>query len=98
MKKQNIKQDIFKQVINLSDLKLERYRTNEQFWQFICLNFDLPDQFIREYKHIIDWGWVSRYQDLSNDFIREFKHKIDWEYFKHRLHGKQKKEFEYLFK
>ena len=98
MKKQQVKQEIFEKVVKISDLRMDRHRSNDQFWQFICLNFNLPEWFIREYQHIIDWGWVSRYQDMSPEFVREFKRKIDWEYFKHRLHGKQKKEFEYLFK
>lgn len=89
------KQEIFKQVIELSDLKLEKYRTNDEFWQFICSNFTLPEQFIREYKNIIDWNWVSRYQNLSTNFIREFKHKIDWEYFRHRIDKQQRKEFDF---
>ena len=92
------KQDIFKEVIKISDLNLSNYKTNEQFWQFICINFILPDWFIREYKNIIDWGWVSRYQNLSEDCLREFKYKIDWDFYKHRLDKRQEKEFRYLFK
>ena len=96
MKKQEEKQRIFKEIIQICDLRLDHYRNNDQFWQFICLNFDLPEWFIREYQHMIDWSWVSRYQNLSDDLLREFKRKIDWDFYRHRLHGKQKKEFNFF--
>jgi len=43
-----------------------------------CSQFDLPIDFIREFKDEVNWEWVSFCQKLSEDFIRECQDEVDW--------------------
>ena len=38
----------------------------------------LSEDFIREFKNRVEWGYISEFQKLSENFIREFKDKVDW--------------------
>jgi hypothetical protein len=33
----------------------------------------LSDDFMREFKTKLNWGWISTYKLLSENFIKEFK-------------------------
>ena len=55
---------------HLNDLKL--YMTT------ICDNQVLSQDFMREYKDIVDWSAISRSQRLSESFMEEMKDYIDW--------------------
>jgi hypothetical protein len=35
---------------------------------------------VEEFKHKVNWRWISESQKLSEGFIREFKDKVDWYY------------------
>ena len=46
---------------------------------------DLPIEFVKEFQHKIDWGFVgygrhnyTKIEDLPIEFVREFQHKIQW--------------------
>jgi intein-encoded DNA endonuclease-like protein len=52
----------------------------------ICKEYDiefdptLSEDFIKEFKDNVHWGWISMFQKLSEDFIREFKDEVNWYY------------------
>lgn len=59
---------------HLSDIKSLLY--------FICQNFNLTSEFIREYKDVVNWKKISTEQTdcIDINFIREFRDKLDWNY------------------
>ena len=38
------------------------------------------EEFVREFKYSVGWGWVLETQNLSESFIREFKNSVDWDW------------------
>jgi hypothetical protein len=58
----------------LTEKQIEEIRKNpnEQNWCDISCNYKLSEPFIREFKDVIWWVWISEYQILSEPFIYEF--------------------------
>ena len=48
-------------------------------WTYISYDQRLSEDFIREFKFLLNWGYITKYQYLSEDFIREFKNELDLE-------------------
>ena len=44
----------------------------------ITLEYSNDEDFIREFKDSMNWGYISQIQKLSEDFIREFKDSVNW--------------------
>jgi len=63
----------------LSEKNIEGYRKypNAQYWDIIS-EYDLSEDFIREFQDYVYWFGISYYQELSEEFMLEFKHKLDW--------------------
>ena len=78
---------------------LSRFNDMKSLMYFLCQNFDLTDEFIREYKDVINWKKISTEQQncIDTNFIREFKDYLNWDYFgkysRCILTEEQKKEF-----
>ena len=51
----------------------------------------LSEDFIREFRNDVNWGYISRYQKLSENFMREFQNKVYWCYI--TIHQKLSEEF-----
>ena len=47
-------------------------------WRSVSFNQKgLSEDFIREFKDKVDWGYISEGQDFSYKFICEFREKLD---------------------
>jgi len=77
-------------VIKLSEEKIEAIRTicktkegeNLINWEEVYSEYEVSEEFIREFVVNIDWFWVSSCQKLSESFLIEFIDKIIPEYCK----------------
>jgi hypothetical protein len=77
-------------MIKLSEEKIEAIRTicktkegeNLINWEEVYSEYEVPEEFIREFVVNIDWFWVSSCQKLSESFLIEFIDKIIPEYCK----------------
>ena len=47
-------------------------------WLNVCINVDLPEDFMREFQEYLTWPTISCHQKLSEDFIWEFRDKVVW--------------------
>lgn len=77
---------------------LDYYSNMKQLMHFICSNFILTEEFIREYQDELYWKDVCTEQQLTNsNLLRQFADKIDWFYVRGCgrtiLTEEQKKEF-----
>ena len=78
-------------MIKLSEEKIEAIRTicktkegeNLINWEEVYSEYEVPEEFIREFVVNIDWFWVSSCQKLSESFLIEFIDKIHIEHFKY---------------
>jgi len=55
---------------------------NPKVWKEISEKCKLTEDFMREFKDYIHWGYACRRQTLSEDFIREFQYlfkPMDWQ-------------------
>lgn len=60
---------------------LSRFSDMKSLMHFICQNFDLTPEFIREYKDVVNWKSISAEQQIiDTNFLREFQDKLDWNY------------------
>jgi hypothetical protein len=41
-------------------------------WYELSADFDLPESFIRKYRHKVNWNTISSCQNLSEEFMMEF--------------------------
>lgn len=55
--------------------RLESY--DSETWHRIS-HMPLPDDFIRVFKHKLDWKWISAIQQLNENFIEEFQDYVEW--------------------
>ena len=64
----------------LSEDPLDTIRKNPkvQDWESITYSLALSEDFIREFKDYVYWGWISERQKMSKKFIAEFIDKIDF--------------------
>ena len=64
----------------VNELLGTRYKglIKKEQWVDISAEQKLSEDFIREFKDYVDWGWISENQKLSESFIREFQDKVDW--------------------
>jgi len=60
------------------DIEDIRKEPNGQNWYNLSINYQLPENFIREFHNKVIWFYISIYQKLSEDFIREFQYIVDW--------------------
>ena len=51
----------------------------EEGWDWISIDQNLSESFIKEFQDKVDWNYISEYQILSESFIKEFQDKVDWE-------------------
>ena len=56
--------------------RLESY--DSETWHRIS-QVSLYDDFIRVFKHKLDWKWISAHQPLKENFIEEFQDYVDRE-------------------
>jgi hypothetical protein len=47
-------------------------------WYHFCGNYDLSEEFIREFKDYLNWWKLSYYQNLPESLIREFQDIVNW--------------------
>ena len=66
-----------KDPINYIKERIDKYKVN---WQYISINQNLSEEFIREFKDDVNWHNISCNQNLSEEFIREFKEYVNWKY------------------
>jgi len=51
---------------------------NNVYWENISKYQNLSEEFIREFKDLLNWKNIFTYQqNLSEEFIQEFKNKIE---------------------
>jgi hypothetical protein len=64
----------------LSEKFLYKHGKNFNFHHFELISEYqiLSEDFIREFKGMVNWSNISAYQKLSEDFIREFENRISW--------------------
>tara|TARA_Y100000310_G_scaffold57488_2_gene52714 strand:+ start:42100 stop:42459 length:360 start_codon:yes stop_codon:yes gene_type:complete len=76
--KKTVKEET-EEIINLhwENISIEDFRTKVH-WFTICREYELSEDFMREYKDDLDWFMACKYQDMSEDFIREVQDKVDW--------------------
>lgn len=90
------KRKIIHQLID--DGGLDWIESDEVFWSFVCSNFNLFEDFIREHKDQLDWETMCKNKIVNdNNMLREFRDKIDWTYLNlsnTKLTKKQMKEFD----
>jgi hypothetical protein len=82
----SIARDIKHSLINYVKYKDMKELTNKtldliksgNFTSFVAISYEynLSEEFIRQYQDKLDWGWVCLKQKLSEEFIIEFKDKI----------------------
>lgn len=92
------KRKIIHQLID--DGGLDWIESDEVFWSFVCSNFNLFEDFIREHKDVLNWDEMCKNKIVNDsDMLREFRDKINWTYLKYNsvtsLTDKQRKEFEH---
>nr|QQV29366.1 hypothetical protein K-LCC10_0111 [Kaumoebavirus] len=56
-----------------------RRRLKDAPWEFICVEYILPEEMLREYQDYVNWYYLSSYQKLSEGFIREFHDLVNWQ-------------------
>lgn len=92
--------NLFEDYIVPEDFIRELYEksSNDDCWgdhfDYIALNQNISEDFIREFQDKLDWRFISSWQILSESFIEEFSHKIHWK----RISGKQKLSKEFIIK
>jgi len=69
----------------METITLENYKevlkinsSEEINWDYICEDYNLSNNFIREFEDKVDWRKISIYQILSEIFIRKFQNQVDW--------------------
>lgn len=72
---------------------------DKDFWRFVSKNFNLYEEFVREYRDYLDWEEMSKNKIIANsDVLREFRKEIDWAFLGYscssQFSKEQKKEFE----
>ena len=63
---------------NLETIQNKLENANESVWLQIS-QMALSDDFIRDFKDRLNWGWISTTLPLNENFIEEFQGFIDWE-------------------
>lgn len=57
---------------------IKRKTITEDEWEWVSINSNLSEDFIREFQDKLNWYNISEYQKLSEDFIREFQYEVEW--------------------
>ena len=72
------------------------YTTNSAIvWETISKDYELDDDFIREFADKLDWFWLSCKQKLSKDIAREFSDRIVWRIFNNWENRKEFREIKW---
>ena len=61
-----------------AEILLYRQNPKEIVWSWVSSDFELSEDFIREFKDYVDWNNIFAYQKLSKEFIIEFAGKISF--------------------
>ncbi len=79
---EKVKQEVEQIIKHFSSLCGKRLNVDNfkeiGLWNRICTNYDISEEFIREFQDELPWIYISQYQKLSEAFIREFQDKVDW--------------------
>jgi hypothetical protein len=68
-----------KETISIEEIYVKILLNEEINWTQIAANYNLTEEFIREFADKVDWACICMYQKLSEDFIREFQDKVHWD-------------------
>jgi len=52
-----------------------------QDWLHLCCNYILPEDFIEEFIHLVNWYYIFQYQKISEEFTIKHRYRLDWNYF-----------------
>ena len=72
------KKDIIKHLID--DGGIDWITSDKEFFTWICSNFNLFEDFIRQYKDVLNWDEMCKNKIVNDsDMLREFRDKINFE-------------------
>jgi len=55
----------------IKDLRMKK--NCRVYWNDISKHQQLSEEFIREFKYVVDWKYIPKHQQVSKEFIREFE-------------------------